>query len=319
MRRRILLAVLVLAAAVAGLVVLARHRGVSDHYTGFVEGEERIIRSEVTGRALETACAEGRTLAAGDPLVRLDDREMAARVEAQRRDVAVLDASVAAQGERVRLVEDTWRHARDAQQAALRAAEASALVAARSFEREQALVRAGASTRQQLDDARAARDETASAVAQARQVLARAEAEERTVAVARHELGVLEAQRARAEAHLRELQVMLDKFTVAAPAVETIVVKQAVGRFAARSLHPTEACRRIREGAAASLRRRHEPLHLPGPIHLEVEFAATQMTDMAELVPGAVRTGGRTLEYRHDDYREVFRAWRALYNLASVE
>jgi len=103
------------------------------------------------------------------------------------------------------------------------------------------------------------------------------------------------------------------------PAVETIVVKQAVGRFAARSLHPTEACRRIREGAAAALRRRHEPLHLPGPIHLEVEFAATQMTDMAELVPGAVRTGGRTLEYRHDDYREVFRAWRALYNLASVE
>jgi len=35
-------------------------------------------------------------------------------------------------------------------------------------------------------------------------------------------------------------------------------------------------------------------------------------------VPGSVRTGGRTLEYVHDDYREVFRAWRALYNLAGA-
>jgi D-amino peptidase len=102
-------------------------------------------------------------------------------------------------------------------------------------------------------------------------------------------------------------------------AVETVVVKQAVGRFAARSVHPSEACRRIREGAGAALRRKHQPLRLPAPVILEVEFALTQMADMAELVPGATRTGGRTLEYRHDDYREVFRAWRALYNLASVE
>jgi D-aminopeptidase len=52
---------------------------------------------------------------------------------------------------------------------------------------------------------------------------------------------------------------------------------------------------------------------------LEVEFAHTQMADMAELVPGSARTGGRTVEFVHDDYREAFRAWRAMYNLASVE
>lgn len=101
--------------------------------------------------------------------------------------------------------------------------------------------------------------------------------------------------------------------------VETVIVKHAVGRFAARSVHPTEACRRIREGTMAALRRPHVPLKLSSPIRLEVEFALTQMADMAELVPGAIRSDGRTLEYTHDDYREVFRAWRALYNLASVE
>jgi D-amino peptidase len=106
---------------------------------------------------------------------------------------------------------------------------------------------------------------------------------------------------------------------VLGPAVETVVVKQAVGRFAALSVPPVEACRRIREGAAAALRRPHAPIRLPSPVHLDVEFRSTHMADMAELAPGTVRTAGRAVAYTHDDYREVFRAWRALYNLAGVD
>lgn len=101
--------------------------------------------------------------------------------------------------------------------------------------------------------------------------------------------------------------------------VETVVVKEAVGRFAARSLTPTLACERIRVGATAALRRSHRAFTLPAPIQLEVDFVETQMADMAELVPGSVRTAGRRVSYTGDDYREVFRAWRAMYNLASVE
>ncbi len=101
--------------------------------------------------------------------------------------------------------------------------------------------------------------------------------------------------------------------------VETVVVKHAVGRFAARSVAPSEACRLIREGATQALRRPHAPFRFPAPVHLEVDFALTQMADMAELVPGSVRTAGRTVTYTHEDYREVFRAWRALYNLAGIE
>jgi D-amino peptidase len=101
-------------------------------------------------------------------------------------------------------------------------------------------------------------------------------------------------------------------------AVETVVVKHAVGRFAARSVAPTVACGLIREGTTAALGRPHAPYRLETPVRLEVDFALTQMADMAELVPGSVRIGGRTLEFVHRDYREVFRAWRSLYNLASV-
>jgi D-amino peptidase len=107
--------------------------------------------------------------------------------------------------------------------------------------------------------------------------------------------------------------------TLLGDGIETVVVKEAVGRFAARSLAPAVACERIRAGAASALRRKHKLLKIAPPIRLEVDFALTQMADMAELVPGSVRTGGRTVDYIGDDYREVFRAWRAMYNLASVE
>jgi D-amino peptidase len=101
--------------------------------------------------------------------------------------------------------------------------------------------------------------------------------------------------------------------------VETVIVKEAVGRFAARSVAPSVACERIRAGAAAALKRKHAPFTFQAPIRLEVDFIVTQMADMAELVPGSSRTGGRTVSYAGDDYHEVFRAWRAMYNLASVQ
>lgn len=101
--------------------------------------------------------------------------------------------------------------------------------------------------------------------------------------------------------------------------VETVIVKEAVGRFAARSVAPAVACERIRQGAVSALKRGHTPFTIPPPIRLEVDFALTQMADMAELVPGSSRTGGRSVGYSGDDYRQVFRAWRAMYNLAGVE
>jgi D-amino peptidase len=103
------------------------------------------------------------------------------------------------------------------------------------------------------------------------------------------------------------------------PSVEAVIVKHAVGRFAARSLAPSIACERIRAAARASLQRKHALFTFSAPIRLEVDFIVSQMADMAELVPGSTRLDGRTVTYTSDDYLEVFRAWRAMYNLAAVE
>src|SRR5215218_3933736 len=48
--------------------------------------------------------------------------------------------------------------------------------------------------------------------------------------------------------------------------LETVVVKEAVGRFAARSLPPVVACQRIRTGAASALGRKHSPFVFETPI-----------------------------------------------------
>jgi D-amino peptidase len=99
----------------------------------------------------------------------------------------------------------------------------------------------------------------------------------------------------------------------------TVAVKDAVSRHSARSVAPAVARRRIREGVADALRQPHAPFTVEGAVTIEVEFTFTYQADYAELVPGSVRCGPTTVAYTHADYRELFRAWRAMYNLAAAE
>ena len=101
--------------------------------------------------------------------------------------------------------------------------------------------------------------------------------------------------------------------------VGVVVVKEAVSRHAARSVAPEVARKRIKEGVTEALRGRHRPFVPPSPSTIEVDFRLTYQADYAEVVPGSERLGPVTVAYTHADYRELFRAWRALYNLAKAE
>lgn len=100
--------------------------------------------------------------------------------------------------------------------------------------------------------------------------------------------------------------------------VTTAVVKEAYSRSAARCLPLLESHRRIRTAAEEALGRRGQPLRPATPITLQVEFMKSSQCDMAALTPGAERTGPRSISFAHDDYTEVYRAWRVIYNLAGV-
>lgn len=100
--------------------------------------------------------------------------------------------------------------------------------------------------------------------------------------------------------------------------ITTVQVKEAYSRTAARCLPVPEARRRIREGARQALAQRPRPLRPDTPMTLQVEFMKSSMADMAMLTPGAERTGARGVRFAHNDYMQVFRAWRVLYNLAGI-
>ena len=95
-------------AAIAAIVwALGRDRTPA-HYTGFVEGEERIIRSEVSGRVIQVAFVEGDQVPAGAVVARLADDDIRSRVAAKRQEVTVQEAQIRRQDEQIALTERTW-------------------------------------------------------------------------------------------------------------------------------------------------------------------------------------------------------------------
>jgi len=103
------------------------------------------------------------------------------------------------------------------------------------------------------------------------------------------------------------------------PGIEGVIVKEALTRMAARSLHPREACRRIQEAASRALQQiDRRPLYRPhGPFVLEIDWNNTQMADNCMDLPHVERVSGRTVRYRADDYLGCYRVMLAMLTAAS--
>ena len=224
-RKRIVagVALIALAAIAAGYW---RRGKAQPHFTGFVEGEERVVRSEVPARILEIRFVEGGALEPGAVLAVLDDSDVVARINTQRAAVAALDQEIRGQQERVTVIDSTSARDLDAQRAAVREAESQTTWADKNFAREETLVKTGASTAQLLDDARSRRDQARSQLERARQMHGRAEAALGNVAVAREDLETLRKRRDQALAELAGLEVTHSKYMIRAPAVGTVVQTQ---------------------------------------------------------------------------------------------
>jgi D-amino peptidase len=95
------------------------------------------------------------------------------------------------------------------------------------------------------------------------------------------------------------------------PGIKTAVVKHSVTRFAAESLHPTEAQRLIREAAATAISDLGSA-QLPQielPATLEVLFQTGDMAEMATWVQGVERVDARTVRVSDDDPIRLFRTF----------
>ncbi|HEY1011924.1 MAG TPA: M55 family metallopeptidase [Herpetosiphonaceae bacterium] len=102
------------------------------------------------------------------------------------------------------------------------------------------------------------------------------------------------------------------------PGTIGVATKRSLGRYAADSLHPEEACRLISEGANNAIKR--APTLLPylvaPPFTIELDFESSAQADRANLMPGVERVADRTISYAHDDMLTLYRAYQALMILA---
>ena len=106
------------------------------------------------------------------------------------------------------------------------------------------------------------------------------------------------------------------------PHIETVSVKEPIGRVAALSFQPVEARRRIKEGAARALKRAKDlkPLIITRPVSLEIEMMYTAQADRCMLVPGVTRESPRAVGYKAKDAEQAFSIFMACLVLArSVE
>jgi len=114
-------------------------------------------------------------------------------------------------------------------------------------------------------------------------------------------------------------QATIDQAAAELPGIVGVVVKQALGRQAARSLHPVEACRQIEAGAYRAYAERAErPLYQPkGPFTLEIDWMNASMADLCTDIPEVERAGGRTVRYRNADFQTCYRMLLALLVMAT--
>jgi HlyD family secretion protein len=311
-RRRLVPLVLLVAVAAAALLWLRARGDGALHYTGFVEGEERVLRSEVAGRVVEVLFREGDPVPAGSVVARIDPSEIEARLRSKAHESAVLEAEIARQEQQVRLVDETWRHELAGARAALDQAQAEAGLAERDFARQQGLAAQGVTPEQRLDTARTHRDAAQSALRGAREALGRVSAQERGIALQREGLKVLRRQLELSRAQLAELQVLRDRHEIRAPATSTVVQTQLLwpGELAqpgtgvlavldpldkyVQVYVPVADLARLRVGQRVEIELDSEPgRRVPG----EVSFVA----DQANFTPEKIET-------RDDRMSQVYRA-----------
>jgi|Deesub1362B_J571_1020462.scaffolds.fasta_scaffold00297_12 D-amino peptidase len=100
--------------------------------------------------------------------------------------------------------------------------------------------------------------------------------------------------------------------------VESVVVKEGIGRYAAKCLPFKKACELIREKTKIALEKRKKikPFKLDPPYTFELEFNYSYQADYPELIPGVKRKDGRTVYFVIKDFIKGFKLMRALIALA---
>jgi HlyD family secretion protein len=226
-RKTLLVLPLVVAAAGYGYVRL-RPPGAAPGelvLTGYIEADERIIRSEVAGRITDVLVHEGDAVEKGTLLVKIDPRDATSRRRQQELAIASLNAQIEKARETAALARASVPQAIEAAKAEIARAQAESEQAESDVRTERDLVAGKTHERHALEQAETAAKIAAAAVARAQAGLGEARAREGEIRVADATVRALEANVPIEEEKLHELDLLVEKHEVRADAPGTVQVK----------------------------------------------------------------------------------------------
>jgi D-amino peptidase len=90
--------------------------------------------------------------------------------------------------------------------------------------------------------------------------------------------------------------------------IENVAVKEGIGN-AAKMLHPLKAQELIKKKTIEALKRLKDfkPFKLKPPFKMEVTFKDEKRAQNASWIPGAKRTGDRSVSFTSNDFMEVLK------------
>lgn len=278
-------------------------------FTGFVEGEEKIIKSEISGRVLNVAFTDGTYVKPGDVLAEVDARDYQSQVTQQELNIVLLKAKIQQAETQLALARDTYPTQLRAAKSTLAKAVSDLEFAEKEFTRRKELLATEYLSQQHFDQAKNQLDAARSTLTREREAVANAEANLRQIQLAEEALEVLHRQLAVEIERQNQMHIVLAKYTIRSPCECTVqtrlirageYVTPGVGIAAlldpldkyVRIYVPVPALGRVHIGDRVMI----EPDALPGQqFPGEISF----IEDIAQFTP-------KNIEIRSDRITQVF-------------
>lgn len=104
------------------------------------------------------------------------------------------------------------------------------------------------------------------------------------------------------------------------PDITTATIKWAVGRYAAKCLHPEKSRKLIKRKVNRVIKNGDipEPFTVDEPVNVELHLNSPAMADVCDLLPYVDRLDGRTISFQSEDYPTAIKGLRAAIYIANT-
>ena len=191
-------------------------------FTGFVEGEEKIIKSEISGRVLNVAFTDGARVQQGDLLAEVDARDYQSQVTQQDLNLALLKAKIQQAETQLALARDIYPIQLRATKSTVAKAASDLELAEKEFVRRKELLATEYLSQQRFDQAKNQLDVARSILSREQEAVANAEANLRQVQLAQEAIEVLKRQLAVEVERQNQMRIILEKYTIRSPCACTV-------------------------------------------------------------------------------------------------